>query len=555
MFSVLAIAIDRRLPVDATKMPGTWVYWRLNERMSALLERPTEQSIHELLVAAARRNPQARATADQKRSLSYGELAGQVDLYAKSLLSLGIGRGDRLAMLTPPAIDFWVVCHAAVSIGAIWLGINPRYKRRDFEHVLLDSEPAALIVCSPFEGRDYCAELRPLLDPVTPMICRGEPSAGAKSQAAFLARGAAISDSALAAARASVRPEDPAIIVYTSGTTGKPKGAMLSHRAIVSSAVANARWMGEAALASCVCAAPVNHVGAINNICMTVLAAAGTVIFHPRVDLAALAELSRRERPTYMVQSPTGFAMLLAGPGGGADWLEETKLTVFGGAKTAKSMLEQIAPFGGRLSSVFGQTETCGTITRTDDGASLDVLSQTVGKPIAGAELRITGPDDQAAAPGEVGEIQFRAPYLMSGYFRNPQATAEAFTTDGFLRTGDLGLVNVDGDLIFVGRLKEMFKSGGYNIYPVEIEQAICEHPAVALAAVVAIDHPTYQEVGFAFVEPAPGASVTAGELHDFLNERIANYKIPKHFQIEAELPKLPNLKIDKVALRSLVSN
>ena len=526
-----------------------------NDGTIPLLERPAEHTIYDLLVAACRRDPHARATADWDRALSYGALVEQVDACAKGLLAIGVGRGDRVAMPTPPGIDFWIVCHATVSIGAIWLGINPRYKRRDFEHVLGDSEPAALVVCSPFDGRDYCAELRPLLDATTPLICYGEPSANAEPASAFLARGAAVSDSAFVAARAAVRPEDPAIIVYTSGTTGKPKGAMLSHRAIVSSAVVNADWMGHAALARCICAAPVNHVGAINNICMTVLAAAGTVIFHPRVDIGALTELSRRERPTYMVQSPTGFAMLLAEKGGGRDWLSPLQLTVFGGAKTAKSTLAQIAPFGGRLSSVFGQTETCGTITRTDAAADLDVLSETVGKPIAGAELRIAGPDGEVSPAGEVGEIQFKAPYVMSGYFRNPQATTEAFTTDGFLRTGDLGLINADGDLVFVGRVKEMFKSGGYNIYPVEIEQAICEHPAVALAAVVPIDHPTFQEVGFAFVEPVPGAHVTPDELRDYLSDRIANYKIPKHFRIEAELPKLPNLKIDKVALKALVQN
>jgi acyl-CoA synthetase (AMP-forming)/AMP-acid ligase II len=230
------------------------------------------------------------------------------------------------------------------------------------------------------------------------------------------------------------------------------------------------------------------------------------------------------------------------------------KLIVFGGAMTALSVLEKIEPSGARLSSVYGQTETCGIITRTLPADSLDIHAETIGKPIDGAEARIADATGVALPDGETGEIQIRAPYVMSGYFRNPQATAEAFTADGYLRTGDLGVRRPDGNLVFVGRLKEMFKSGGYNVYPVEIEQAISEHPAVALAAVVPVDHPKFQEVGFAFVETRPGMSVTGDELREYLKGRIANYKVPKSFVIQEELPKLPNSKIDKMSLRAIAA-
>jgi acyl-CoA synthetase (AMP-forming)/AMP-acid ligase II len=503
------------------------------------------------LQAVTSKNRAARAAADMDREMSYGELADLVDAYAKGLLAAGVRRGDRVGMLTPPSIDFWIVYHAASSIGAMWLGVNPRYQSRDFEYVLGDSDPAVLIACSPFEGRDYCSELRPLLKSGVPLICHGEPAAGALSQDVFLGRGVGISDARLAEARAAVKPEDTALIVYTSGTTGKPKGATLSHRAITSWALVNAEWMGREALARSLCAAPVNHVGAINNVCMNVLAGGGTVIFHPRVDLLALAELSRREQPTYLVSSPTAFSLLLSAPGGVADYLKSIRLIVYGGATTPRSILEQIAPFGARLVSVYGSTETCGIITRTDETSDLEILSVTIGKALPGAQVRIAALDGSVCAPGEPGEIQVKAPYVMSGYFRNPQATGEAFTADGFFRTGDLAQTREDGNLVVVGRLKEMFKSGGYNVYPAEIEQTICEHPAVAMAAVVAVDHPIFQEVGFAFVQPKQGGAVTAQELREFLRKRIANYKIPKHFSVEAELPMLPTFKVDKMALKT----
>jgi acyl-CoA synthetase (AMP-forming)/AMP-acid ligase II len=508
-------------------------------------------SLYALLGQLAGQSPDACAVADHDQALSYRELRTQVDLYAKALLALGVKRGDRVAMLAPPSIDFWIVLHAATSVGAVWLGLNPRYRQRDFAHVLKDAEPVAVVCLSPFEDRDYCSELRPLLPEGAPVVCHGEATAGSIAAGDFKASGRGVSDELLDAARAAVRPDDAAIIVYTSGTTGKPKGAVLSHAAIVSCAVANAEWMGREALARAVCAGPVNHVGMINNACMNVFAGGGTIIFHPRVDLHAMAELSRRWPPTYMVSSPTIFAMMLAINPDVPDYLESVRLIVFGGAATPKSMLEQIARCGARLSSVYGLTESCGIVTRTDETRDLDVLADTIGTPLPGVTIRIAASDGSTCAVGEAGEIQIKAPFIMSGYFRNPAATADAFTADGFLRTGDVGQLRADGNLSIVGRLKEMFKSGGYNIYPAEIEQAICEHPSIALAAVIAIPDPRFQEVGIAFVEPRMGASVTAEEVREFLRARVANYKIPKRFVIATELPKLPNLKIDKAALRS----
>lgn len=526
----------------------------MNDRLITRIAEVGKLTIDSLLHTLEQKNPDALAAVDGERRLSYGELRKQVDDYAKGLVSLGIQRGDRVAMLTPPCLDFWIAIHAATSIGAIWVGINPRYQSRDFEHLISDSEPRVLIAVSPFEDRDYCEELAPLLAPGTPMVCHGEPTARALSKEGLIEKGRAVSDEALASARRQVEPEDPAVIVYTSGTTGRPKGAMLSHRAITLSAISNALWMGEDGLARSVCAAPVNHVGAINNICMNVMAAGGAIIFYPRVDLVALAAISQQERPTYLVSSPTGFAMMMSNPNGIGDRLMSAKLIVFGGAMTALSVLEQIEPSDARLSSVYGQTETCGIITRTLPEDGLDIHAETIGTPIEGAEARIADAAGNSLPDGETGEIQIRAPYVMSGYFRNPKATAEAFTADGFLRTGDLGVRRPDGNLVFVGRLKEMFKSGGYNVYPVEIEQAISEHPAVALAAVVPVDHPTFQEVGFAFVETRPGMSVTGDELREYLKGRIANYKVPKSFVVQDTLPKLPNSKIDKMSLRAIAA-
>jgi acyl-CoA synthetase (AMP-forming)/AMP-acid ligase II len=445
---------------------------------SALAAEVTGVRLGDLIAAAPR---DALAAAGPGERLTYGELAAEIDAYAKGLLALGVRHGDRVAMLTPPSVDFWRLMHATASIGAIWVGINPVYQQRDFGLLLDDAAPSVVIAVSPCFGRDYATELAPLLPADARLVVFGTAQPGGLERRDLLAAGAAVDKVLLDDARAQVDPEDPAVIVYTSGTTGRPKGALLSHRAMTFCARTNLAWMGRTALARAICAAPVNHVGAINNICMNLLAAGGTILFYPEVDLPALAALSEAEKPTYLVASPTAFAMMLAAPDVMASRLVSTELLVFGGAATSLATLRQIVVGASTaLAGVYGQTETCGIVTHCLPQDPLPVQAETIGRAMAGMQVRIADATGRALPVGEVGEIQARGPGLMSGYFRNPQATAAAFTPDGFLRTGDLGLMRPDDTFIFTGRLKEMFKSGGYNVYPVEIEQAICEHPSAA---------------------------------------------------------------------------
>jgi acyl-CoA synthetase (AMP-forming)/AMP-acid ligase II len=320
----------------------------------------------------------------------------------------------------------------------------------------------------------------------------------------------------------------------------------------VQTALSNLAWMNRP-IACTICPAPINHVGALNNVCFTTFASGGRIVFFHRVDLAALGAINQREQPDYLVSSPTAFAMMLAIPGVDMRSYGYFRMIVFGGAATPVAYLREIEKTGAQLSSVYGQTETTGMMTWTEADASLDIMSETIGKPIPGVEIRIADGKGNVAAQGKTDEIQVRGLCVMSGYFGKPEATREAFTPDGWLRTGDLGFERPDGNIVFAGRLKEMFKSGGYNVYPVEVELAICEHPAVAQAAVVAVAHPTFQEVGHGFILPKAGASVDAASLKTFLKERIADYKIPKTWSILPAFPFLPNGKIDKRALQAIL--
>jgi len=515
--------------------------------------------IHDIIEFRVRHTPDAEAAVDGELRLTYSQLAERVDGIARALLAAGVGRGDHVATLAPPCVEFWLSCLATVSIGAVWQGVNPRHKKPEFAYQLDDSKPKVVFARSPFDGRDYSTEVQEVADHVATIVAIGEPTGRAVDLDTFVEGGRSIDAGALRASRDAVDPEDIAVIVYTSGTTGRPKGAMLSHRAIVQLALDNAEWMGEG-LECSLMAAPIDHIGGLNHICVNVTTYGGRLVFYPRVDMVALGELAAVEQPTLMVASPTSLMMMLSASPDLEAWktvAEEDvvgdsgiRLTVTGGAATPQNILEVWEKACPNTVSVYGQTETTGIITRTDPGASMADVAETIGRPVGRCIIRIAREDGTECDIGETGEIQVAGPYVMSGYLNRPEATAEAFTPDGYLRTGDRGLKREDDNLVFVGRLNEMYKSGGYNIYPPEIEQALCEHPNVLVAAVLPVPHELYQEVGHAFVTPVPGETVTADELDAFLRERLANYKIPKAFTIEAEMPTLPNTKIDKRELK-----
>jgi acyl-CoA synthetase (AMP-forming)/AMP-acid ligase II len=219
-------------------------------------------------------------------------------------------------------------------------------------------------------------------------------------------------------------------------------------------------------------------------------------------------------------------------------------------AAISSEVLDRLAGICPRLATNYGMTETTSAITVEAGSNDRDMLLNSVGSVFPDVEVRLVAPDGGQVPDGDAGEVQVRSHYCFLGYWGKPEATRDAFTDDGFFRTGDLATRRPDGRYRIVGRLKEMFKSGGYNVYPREIESVLESHPAVSLSAVVPVPDPLWQEVGVAFVIPKPGSSVAADTLIAWCRERLANYKVPKHCVVEPELPLLPIGKIDKVALR-----
>ena len=491
--------------------------------------------VSDYVTSHAARDPDAVALVHGDQRVSYRELSQQVDRLAAALLAAGVRKGDRVATLSTPHPDFVVSFFAASSIGAIWLGLNPRYRLPELRHCVVDSGPKILLTHRQLQGRSCEPEieaLRASCESLERVVLLDD------GPAEFLERGNSITAPQLEQARSLVESRDPCLLVYTSGSTGAPKGALLHHAGIIDFAIlCNELW--PLAPHRVINYFPINHIGNIVDCMMPCVVAGGMQVMLEQFDPVVCLQLMERERVTLWGSVPSVFQMQLALPDFGRFDLSCVQLIAWGGAAMPRETIERLRAICPKLATNYGMTETSSAITIVEPTDDVDVLANTVGRPRPGIEVRLSG---------EHGEIQVRSAGNFLGYWRQLDATAAAFTDDGFFRTGDLGELRPDGRIRLIGRLREMYKSGGYNVYPREVEAVIEAHPGVASAAVVSIADPLWQEIGVAYV--VPQASITTEQIEQYCRDRLANYKLPKHIVLAADLPLLPIGKVDKRLLR-----
>jgi acyl-CoA synthetase (AMP-forming)/AMP-acid ligase II len=501
----------------------------------------------------ARERPGEAALVLDDQVVSYGELDFRVDEAARALLAAGVGHGERIAQLTTPRPEFMVLYAAAARIGAIWLGLNPRARYDELGYIVGDSRPRILFSIAEFEGRDYGDDVSRLFSESESaeqlVMMAPEARTPAISFEEFLAGGAKIDAATYEKACARARPGDAALIVYTSGSTGQPKGALLSQGGIVRTCLEQCRhWWAEPF--RIIINVPVNHIGGAVQGATQALVAGGTNVLMERFDPAAIPGVIEAQGVTVMHQVPTMYQMILERPEVAAHDLSSLEVVIWSGARCPAELIARLRRLTPKLYTSYGCTEIGGEVIYTEAGAGDDILAEAVGLPVADFGVRLADAEGRPVAAGADGEIQVKNTVVMLGYFRRSEETAAAFTEDGWLRTGDVARVRDDGQWQIVGRLKEMFKSGGYNVYPREVELVLESHPDVAMAAVVGAPDPVYDEVGFAFVAPEEGAAApTPSELEAFCRARLSNYKVPKRVFVEETLPLLPIGKIDKSGL------
>ena len=499
--------------------------------------------------------PESEALVIDDLRMNYRQLAARVDAVALALLAAGVAKGNRVATLSTPHPDYFVLFLAASSIGAIWVGLNPKYHREELLYVIADAEPVVLFTRTRVGNRDYGEDIEAIRSAVPSLehlvaldeIAVDCPIANLQSMAQFLGGSQATDMAALDGARAACGGRDPCLIVYTSGSTGRPKGAVLHHEGIVRLCLAQNR-LWPVPRQRVLNFLPVNHVGCVVDLSCPTLAAGGCLVFMEQFDVGESLRLMQSERISWWASVPSVFQMQLAHPDFANCDLSAVELIVWEGAAMPQPLIERLLEICPRLATNYGMSETTSAMTAEPPTTDLEVLANSVGLPFDNVEIRLVKADGTVAAADEPGEVQARSAYNMLGYWRRPQETGATLLPDGWLRTGDVGVCRPDGRLQLIGRVKEMFKSGGYNVYPREIEAALEEHAAVETAAVVGVSDTLWGEVGVAYV--LVRTPIAADELLAHCRQRLANYKVPKQLLVVDSLPLLPVGKVDKVALR-----
>jgi malonyl-CoA/methylmalonyl-CoA synthetase len=449
--------------------------------------------------------------------LTREELEGASRRVAGRLHRAGLAAGERVLCSAATSMELVVAYLAALRLGLVVVPANTAYLEREIAHVVGDAEPRAAIVDDPARGEWARKAAGGDLLVVGPEVDLpdGEPPA-----LDLAGRG------------------DPALLCYTSGTTGAPKGAVLSHGNLLASAQALRlawRWTEDDLL---VLALPLFHIHGLGVGLHGTLLAGASALLLPRFDVDAVLDAVRDHRATLFFGVPTMYARLAASPRAGE--LAALRLLVSGSAALPPTVFERLAERAGqRVLERYGMTETIMNVSNPHDG---ERRPGTVGLPLPGVELRLAEPD---------GEVLLRGPNVFGGYWRNPQATAEAFDADGWFRTGDLGSLDERGYLRIEGRSKELIITGGYNVHPREVEELLLEHPAVAEVAVVGTPSEEWGEVVTAFVVTAdPGDPPEEGELLGFAAERLASFKRPRLVRYVESLPRNALGKVQKHELR-----
>jgi acyl-CoA synthetase (AMP-forming)/AMP-acid ligase II len=490
-------------------------------------------------------------------SISYSQLKQLVDRCAEHFSQMGIRRGDCIALLSTPRPEALITFLASAKLGALWVGLNPRYQVPELNYVISHARPTLLLSMKGFEDRDYAADIAAALgdaakETVPRVVLYDAQEASTDALFDALARAASLADAVDAAQRSVGNENDPCMLVYTSGTTGKPKGVLLRQRELIFRSTVQARTFATRSHPVVINFAPINHIGGMHFRGLSQILPAGTIIYQDRYRTAEVLGLIQRHHVNVLMLGSTMLQMLLEEPAFDMEVLRKMEWFIFSGSAIPMPILKKMSIYCSRIGSTYGLTESCGSVTYIQASDTLEDMAFTIGRSIPDGETRVADESGSPLSPGEQGELQLRSEYCMAGYLRDEAATRATFTADGWLKTGDLAVARPDGYVRLVGRIKEMYKSGGYNVYPREVELVLEQHPSVLLSAVISVDDPRYQQVGHAYLIAQPDASLSEQELSLWCRERLANYKVPKKIHVCASLPMLSIGKVDKMALRSL---
>jgi fatty-acyl-CoA synthase len=504
--------------------------------------------------------------------LGFRALRDRVDAVAKGLMALGVEAGDKVAVLATN-IPEWLLLELAIPrIGAVLVTVNTNVRAAELEYLLRQAEVHTLLLIEEHRGNRYAEtvgslvpELAGRADPVRDAIASAAfpqlrhvvqlgntpPQPGLLPFAGMLDAGERVDDGALRARHAAVKPDDISQIQFTSGTTGAPKGAMITHRGTINNARLFGFRAGFRAGDRMVTAMPFFHTAGNVLDVLGLIVHGGTLVKAIHFDPLKLLELVQQERATILHGVPTMLLAMLQHPRAAEFDTSSLRLVVSGGTPIPVPVLEQVkAQFGADPVIGFGMTEASPMVTGTPADDSFELKSATVGKPLPHVAVKIVDRQGEPVPLGEPGELLVRGFGVMKGYYKMPDQTAEAIDADGWLHSGDLATMDAQGYIRIVGRIKDMIIRGGENVYPAEVESFLMRHPAIRQAQVVGVPDPYMGEEAAAFIQLREGRTLVEDELRDHCRANMSRHKLPKYFRFVTEFPLTPSGKVKKFELR-----
>lgn len=488
------------------------------------------------------------AIEDGPLRLTYAELQGEVARIAKALLAHGLLSGQAVAIWAPNVAEFILVTLAAQLVGGFVVPINTRYKGEEAAFLLVRSQASILFTVRGFLGADYPALLAGRdLPALCQTVCFRTPEFSA-----FLVSGLSVTDADLHGRESAVGPESVSDVLFTSGTTGHPKGVPSTHAQTLRVFDEWTRVVGLRASDRYLVVPPFFHCFGYKAGWLACLMTGATIVPQAIFDVSQVLARIENDRITVLTGPPTLYQSILSSDERSRYDLTTLRLAVTGAAVIPVKLIDEMRSVLGfeTVLTAYGLTECCGVATMCRQGDDAETVATTSGRAISDTEVIIARSDGTAADPGETGEVWIRGYNVMSAYLDEIEETASALDAAGFLHTGDIGLMDAAGNLRITDRLKDMFIVGGFNAYPAEIEAVLGRHDDLERVAVVGVPDGRLGEVGAAFCVLRPGVSLDADALTAWARERLANYKVPRYFRAVEALPLNASGKVLKRTLR-----
>lgn len=493
------------------------------------------------------------AVEDGATHLTFVELDALRRRMARAVMAAGVKKGDRVMIWAPNTWKWFVAALGLVSAGAVLIPASTRFRGTEVGELIRRSGASMLFSCGEFLDRYYPDQLQPETRALlhTVVVFDGA-RANEKSWEDFLAGGEQVSEAALAQRQAGVGPDDLCDMLFTSGTTGYPKGVMYAHRQCLMAIDAWATRVGIVRGDRVLVIPPFFHAFGYRSGAIVSLMRGAVLIPHLTYDADEILKRVEREKVSVIPGPPAIFHGMLQHPRMAGFDRSSLRLGITGGAVVPATLIRRMREelgFAGVVNG-YGLTECGGYGTMCSASDADETIANTAGKPFPGTDVRIMDENGRLLPAGERGEVVIRGYIVMRGYFNDADATAKTIDAQGWLHTGDLGYFDENGDLRIEDRLKDMYISGGFNCYPAEIERLMSAHPAIGQIAVIGVPDERLGEVGKAFVVLRPGAEATETELIAWARQNIANFKVPRFIEFREALPTSPQGKVQKTKLR-----